>query len=216
MAMRKLGSREAKNFWKKVDSSGGDAACWEWQGARRHARGGYGSFRGTTAHRYAWAIANNRLPGKLFVCHSCDNPPCCNPAHLFLGTTQDNVDDCVAKRRHCIGERNGHAIINESDVVDIRNSRLSGQRIASKYGLSGQAVSNIRRGITWNHADGPTPDRRRGELIKGESNGRSKLTAADVVAIRRSKESYRSIAEEFRVSHWTISDIMRRKIWKHI
>lgn len=76
--------------------------CHEWRGARR--AGGYGAVsvavRQTDyAHRVAWQLAFGPIPDGMFVCHRCDNPPCCNPEHLFLGTNADNMRDMVAKGR---------------------------------------------------------------------------------------------------------------------
>jgi len=85
------------------------ASCWEWSGSRNADGYGYlrvGSQRDGTrsrvlAHRLAWMLAHGgAIPGGLFVLHRCDNPPCCNPAHLFLGTNADNVADMLAKGRH--------------------------------------------------------------------------------------------------------------------
>jgi hypothetical protein len=77
--------------------------CWNWTGAKLKS-GGYGAFRldGLTlrAPRVAWALTHGgESPGQLFVCHRCDNPPCCNPRHLFLGTAKDNTDDKDRKGR---------------------------------------------------------------------------------------------------------------------
>lgn len=78
--------------------------CWVYVGPTK--QGGYGRFsygcggKKKLAHRVAWELANGPIPDGLLVCHSCDNPPCCNPKHLFLGTHQDNKDDAVAKDRH--------------------------------------------------------------------------------------------------------------------
>ena len=87
-------------FWPKVDRSGGLGACWPWTGATGDR--GYGHFwdgaRYRHASRVAW-ILTHEDPGPLFVLHRCDNPPCCNPAHLFLGTHQDNMDDMTEKGR---------------------------------------------------------------------------------------------------------------------
>lgn len=88
-------------FWPRVDKSGD---CWLWTGARM--KNGYGVVwlaepigRMGLVHRVAWELTNGPIPDGLFACHRCDNPPCCNPDHLFLGTVRDNALDMVAKGR---------------------------------------------------------------------------------------------------------------------
>ena len=99
-----------ERFWSRVDRSAGLLGCWPWSGA--HNLDGYGQYRvggrggvSWLVHRLAWVLANGPLPedtsrgsGGTLVLHSCDNPPCCNPSHLFLGTHRDNIDDMLAKR----------------------------------------------------------------------------------------------------------------------
>lgn len=93
-------------FWKRVATAGPDE-CWEWTGSR-HKRGGYGQVTATIngvrrpwkAHRIAWELANTaEVPEGLEVCHTCDNPPCCNPTHLFVGSHADNMADMKSKGR---------------------------------------------------------------------------------------------------------------------
>lgn len=92
-------------FWSKVDQSGGADACWSWTASTKTARCGmkYGDFnykgKSTGAHRVAWELTNGQIPDGLCVLHKCDNPLCCNPAHHFLGTRTDNVNDMLAKGR---------------------------------------------------------------------------------------------------------------------
>ena len=94
-------------FWHYVNVRGPDE-CWEWTGGRG-ARG-YGKFKldyvGYAAHRFSYELAHGLIPDGLYVCHRCDNPPCVNPAHLFVGTSSDNMLDASSKGR-INGENNG-------------------------------------------------------------------------------------------------------------
>lgn len=85
-------------FWSKVEKSDG---CWEWQGSRTK---GYGKFWAGSgglvrAPRFSWKLHNGPIPDGLHVLHSCDNPPCVRPDHLFLGTNLENIRDRMAKGR---------------------------------------------------------------------------------------------------------------------
>ncbi len=90
-----------KDFWARVDSSGGPDACWPWTGAVGSA--GYGSVKvdGRTkgAHRVAYELARGAIPRTLVLMHTCDVRLCCNPAHLEPGTTQQNALDRAEKHR---------------------------------------------------------------------------------------------------------------------
>ena len=90
---------EIERFWSYVDTSGGDDACWLWKGQINH--NGYGLFsikgKKTIASRMAAIIALGPLPEGRIVCHHCDNPPCCNPNHLYFGTARDNMRDAIER-----------------------------------------------------------------------------------------------------------------------
>lgn len=111
------------------------------------------------AHRVAWIITHGEVPKGMLVCHKCDNPPCCNPNHLFLGTHADNVRDCVRKKRKnpVHGERQWCAILSESDVREIRrryvfrggkNSTLG---LAKEFGVDRSTITAITTGRIWKH-----------------------------------------------------------------
>jgi hypothetical protein len=92
-----------ERLWSKV-STGWESDCWEWQGATGDAGHGHLGPSGAVrrhvqAHRLAWEFFNGQIPAGMSVCHHCDNPPCCNPAHLFVGTHADNMRDMARKGR---------------------------------------------------------------------------------------------------------------------
>jgi hypothetical protein len=146
--------------------------CWLWTGSVRP--NGYGVLsrqgRSTAAHRLMWTLTNGAIAPGLFVCHRCDNRRCCNPAHLFLGSPQDNSRDMVAKGRQAAGDHNGsrlyperlrrgerirNAKFTEAQVLAIRTLYAEGgysqSAIASAYGVNRNCVSNIVRGKDWKH-----------------------------------------------------------------
>lgn len=141
-------------FWASVDKSAGPDACWPWTGAADP----YGRFKaqGKTflANRVAFSIANDdRLEDGEIVRHRCDNPPCCNPAHLVDGTHFDNVADMLERDRvnPARGEKHPRAAANDNLVRDIRASPLSGRRAAEHFSVSYGMVANIRSRRTWKH-----------------------------------------------------------------
>jgi hypothetical protein len=118
---------------------------------------GYGRVRffarDDLAHRIAFRVAKGE-PGALSVLHRCDNPPCCNPDHLFLGTAKDNAADMVAKGRAYCGRRHWNATVQEDDVRDIRRRAEAGERtaaLASEYGLTHAGIRFIVTRKKWRH-----------------------------------------------------------------
>lgn len=173
VAIFPMASTRAKLFWAKVDQSPGPDGCWPWIASRHYH--GYGRFRvgrhaHTAAHRVAWALHNGRDPGQMFVCHSCDNRWCCNPAHLWLGTNDDNMADMNAKGRHHAppskGELNGNAKLTKEQVEFIKKQIEAGKTntsIALLFEITHQLVSRIRRGKAW----GGKPIGKKYDSLKG-------------------------------------------------
>jgi len=155
-------------FWAKVAKT--EDGCWNWTASKRHK--GYGAFcyyrdDGTLvqgrAHRYSWEIHNGDIPDGMFVLHSCDNPACVNPDHLFLGTNQDNVDDMMRKGRNVSGGAkcgssgkwkrgvdHWNYRIPDETVVAIRNDRestgMSYSKLSAKYSIGMMTAWKICNG----------------------------------------------------------------------
>lgn len=128
--------------------------CWPWIGRTTHD--GYGQIQiGKSTylvHRLQYYIYTEIDPGELLVCHTCDNPRCCNPNHLFLGTDADNNRDCLNKGRHkCLrGEIHLDAKLSDLEIQEIRNSMLTQKELAEKYGVTQPHISRIKRRLVRN------------------------------------------------------------------
>ncbi len=170
--MKKIVSDWRTHFWSTLNKDGplpdqqkeyykGLEKCWVWVfGVTGNGYGGL-IFEGkrTTAHRVAWILAHGNIPEGLCVLHKCDNPLCCNPDHLFLGTRTDNSIDKESKGRgnHINtpkGEKHGMSRLSESDILRIRELRRSGlqyKQIASLEGIGWSHVKKIARRDVWRH-----------------------------------------------------------------
>lgn len=131
--------------------------CHIWTGSKD--RKGYGQLRIDKklfyAHRIAWELVNGPIPDGMYACHICDNPACCNPSHIFIGTQSDNMRDASVKGRSAKGQEITCAKLTEDDVRDIRLAYSRGERqwsIAKRYGSNNhKIVSDIVTGKTWKH-----------------------------------------------------------------
>ena len=109
--------------------------------------------RSVQAHRYSWRFYNGDIPAGMFVLHHCDNPSCVNPAHLFLGTNQDNATDRVNKNRQTKGELHPHHKMTNTDVAMIRklfaSNQISMRKLARMFCLSYSETNAILHRRTW-------------------------------------------------------------------
>lgn len=136
----------------KVD----DAGCWIWQ--RSKDKDGYGYLKakgGKTVkvHRESYRQFNGVLEDGQFVCHTCDNPKCCNPAHLFAGNAKENKQDCITKLRD-MGARGAvhhKAKLTDDNVREILASVEIAPRMAEKFGVHRNMIYQIRKGNNWKH-----------------------------------------------------------------
>jgi len=147
---------KSKDVWKKIDKKA-DTECWEWLGYKD--RDGYGRFSINNemylTHRLIYELKCSKIPEGLCVLHRCDNPSCCNPHHLFLGTNKDNFIDMTAKNRRAKGENQGtHKLTNEQ-VIEIRKMYSTGkytqEKLGNKFNVVHSTISYIVNNRLWKH-----------------------------------------------------------------
>ncbi len=164
---RPLTAADVDRFWSKVDQSGGPEACWSWTAARFTSGAGAFKAGGKQYHapRIAVELTTGVSLGQLLACHHCDNPPCCNPAHLFVGTHLDNARDRTAKgrsqkgdhvpaERRPRGESHPDHRLTEEQVRAIRTARAEGVSLgvlAGRYGVVKNTIKFAATGHTWRH-----------------------------------------------------------------
>lgn len=152
------------DFWRNVKKSNA-SNCWEWSGGKASHETGrnYGVAwlfgKKWKAHRAAWVFEFGPIPEGVLVCHKCDNPPCCNPSHLFLGSNKDNAQDCINKGRGNKekGEDRYNAKLTQEEVREIRKrykprcKMNSGIKLAGEFGVGVTMISAIVNRKKWTH-----------------------------------------------------------------
>ena len=132
-----------------------NGSCLEWQSGLD--KDGYGvvKLRGgrrLKAHRASFELVHGQIPSGMMLCHSCDNPRCVNPDHLFIGSAKDNKADCVSKGRHVKGRGLYWKVkLTEQQVLDIRADDRISRLVAPEYGVTKELIQMIRRRAVWKH-----------------------------------------------------------------
>ena len=201
-----LTERHYRDFWAKVRFERVDG-CWEWQGTignRRDQMMGYGVFyiaaRPYLAHRVAYTMFHKKDLGNLFARHKCDNPRCVNFSHIIPGTHLDNMRDKVERGRQATGDK-----INKA-------KRVTGDKHWMR--MYPERVSRGTEHYAHIHP----------EIRQGENNGRSKITAQDVIRLRELFNETelkrwvfcKKVAPDFGLSPGSVENILLRKTWPNI
>lgn len=143
-----------KRFWEKVSKT---ENCWNWLASLD--KDGYGKIKflgkNRRAHRMAWILINGKIPKGLYVLHKCDRPSCVNPAHLFLGTNEDNMKDMIKKDRSSrnVGELNPMTKFTKKQIKMIRGlvktKKYFQHEIAIMFNTTQSNISVISNNINW-------------------------------------------------------------------
>lgn len=133
--------------------------CWDWK--NKSSKHGYivmaiASTKRLRAHRVSWMLHRGDIPKGMFVCHSCDNKRCTNPDHLFLGSSDDNVNDMIQKKRNPFGSKHGCAKLNENQVKEIKKLLtlgLSTMKIGKMFNVYHSTIQKIKQNLLWKNVE---------------------------------------------------------------
>ncbi len=158
----KISAIHREAFWSKVDIKASHRKCWPWLGAAKPK--GYGNVRlgkkYYNAPRLAFELIVCKIPDGLVICHTCDNPKCCNPYHIVLGTKRTNSIDMLIKGRGkdkiyaARGSINGNSKLDEQSVKRIRQLKAKGssvKELALKFKVSKTNIREIINNKIWRH-----------------------------------------------------------------
>jgi len=202
-------------------------SCWVYSKSIEGSGYGYICVNGKTigAHRFSYLIHYGKIPHKMFVCHSCDNPSCVNPKHLFLGSHKDNMQDMVKKNRGSLkkGAHRPIAKLTETEVKEIFNlsGDLSQRELAKKFSVSQGLISNILNHKSWKIVTASLKSMSgigNGSDQKGSRSSRAKLSEDQALYIFKMHglKSRHDLAKEFNIAEVTIRKIWGKQTWRHV
>lgn len=220
---------DLQRFWSKVAITANDNFCWNWNGTNRDSKKPYGRMifmkNGKpnlySTHRVSYKINYGIDPKEFHVLHTCDNPKCVNPKHLFLGTNADNVKDKVSKKRQARNIawnkgknmpeynlwNNNISKCSEDDYVEMKrmyeNGEGSTNSISEKYGCAKKSLVKYIR-----ETGGYVP---KTTTVLSEDNVKNIRADYFNKGVR-----FCDLATMYNIGRKTISDIINRKTWKHI
>lgn len=225
---------DIERFWNCVDKKS-ESECWVWK--KSLSQRGYGKFqaagKGLYAHRFSIVVSGIEIPDGMFSCHKCDNPPCCNPKHLFIGSPSDNQRDMALKGRSCKGEKNpsrihpdlfrgennhGHKL-TEKIVSQLRSNPPIGLNMNSealKYSVSPSVLREAIIGTTWKHVPLMSPEKLHA-FLNANPPIRVRITrhTADLVKEQlKLGVSAKEVSSRMGVHHRTVLRILSGQCWK--
>ncbi len=204
-----------RRFFERVEQPSDAEACWRWTGYTD--QDGYGMLwvkigdsrpRNHRASRLSYLIHTGDIPDGLLACHTCDNPICVNPRHLFLGTPKENSRDRDRKGRSASlrGELAPMAKLTAAQVAEIRallNEGVSSTEIARRFGVKQPTISNIKTGKRWVETD----------AVMGRPASVTQEQAREIRILRSQGVSTKMLAEQFGVAPITINRAVRGVLW---